>query len=417
MHTLASALDARQQRRRDITTISTIGVAHGTSHFFHMLLPPLFPAFIQAFGLSYSELGLLVTTFFVISGVGQALAGFIVDRLGARPVLFFAMGCFALASVAAGLAQGFGGLMLAAALAGLGNAPFHPADFTILNKRVSQPRLGHAFSVHGITGNLGWAFAPVFSIGIAEATGNWRMAYVGTALVALAVMALLFWQRAAIDDRQGSWNHAKPAAGAKVEHPMAFLKLPSVWLCFSFFFWSTAALSAIQSFASPALQKAYGLPATLTAYVVTGYMLAGAAGMVCGGFLVARAERLERTIALAMAFAATLLLLTASGVLPGLVAAAVAALAGFGTGVAGPSRDMLIKRASPPGATGRVYGTVYSGLDVGFAVAAPVFGALMDHGVTLGIFGGAAVALLMGIASAGLVGLGLSRRMASAVPA
>ncbi|MFX8258222.1 hypothetical protein ABTL23_19660, partial [Acinetobacter baumannii] len=83
--------------------------------------------------------------------------------------------CFALASVAAGLAQGFGGLVLAAALAGLGNAPFHPADFTILNKRVSAPRLGHAFSVHGISGNLGWAVAPVFLIGIAEASGNWRL--------------------------------------------------------------------------------------------------------------------------------------------------------------------------------------------------------------------------------------------------
>ncbi|MFT7724750.1 MAG: MFS transporter [Roseateles sp.] len=410
----ASPPDAGRQRRRDIATLSTIGVAHGTSHFFHMLLPPLFPAFIQAFGLTYSELGLLVTTFFVISGVGQALSGFVVDRVGARPVLFMAMGFFFLGAVAAGLAQGFGGLMLAAALAGVGNAPMHPADFTILNKRVSPPRLGHAFSVHGISGNLGWGLAPVFSIGIAEATGNWRLACAGTALLALAVIALAYWQRDAIDDRQGTWSHAKPAPGAKLEHPMAFLKLPSVWLCFSFFFWTTAALSAIQSFASPALQKAYGLPAALTAYVVTGYMLAGAAGMVCGGFLVARAERLERTIAAAMAFAAALLALTASGLLPGTAAAVVAALAGFGTGVAGPSRDMLIKRAAPPGATGRVYGTVYSGLDVGFAVAAPVFGALMDRGHALGIFGGAAVALLLGIASAGLVGLGLARRPVAA---
>lgn len=410
--TLASSLDAGLQRRRDVTTISTIGVAHGTSHFFHMLLVPLFPVFKAVFGLSYSELGLLVTTFFVISGAGQALSGFIVDRIGARPVLFAAMASFFLASVAAGLAQGFGGLMLAAALAGVGNAPFHPADFTILNKRVSQPRLGHAFSVHGISGNLGWALAPVFSMNIAQATGNWRFAYLGTALVALAVMGLLFWQRNAIDDRQGSWGHAKPAAGAQVEHPMAFLKLPSVWLCFSFFFWSTAALSAIQSFASPALHQIYGLPLALTAYVVTGYMLAGAAGMVCGGFLVAKAERLERTIALALALAAGLLLLVATGVLPGLLAATVAALAGFGTGLAGPSRDMLIKRASPPGATGRVYGTVYSGLDIGFALAAPVFGAILDHGMPRGVFAGSAAALLMGVASAGLVGMGLARRRA-----
>ncbi|MDN3919971.1 MFS transporter [Roseateles violae] len=416
MNTATLALDPRDQARRDYGTISLIGLAHGSSHFFHMLLPPLFPAFIRDFGLSYSELGLLVTTFFVISGIGQAMAGFLVDRRGARPVLFAALSCFVLASIAAGLANGFGGLMLAAALAGLGNSPFHPVDFTILNKRVSQARLGHAFSVHGITGNLGWALAPVFSIGIATATGNWRWAYLGTALVALAVIAVLLWRRDLVDDRQGSWGHAKPAAGAKEEHPMAFLKLPSVWLCFSFFFWTTAALSAVQSFASPALGKMYGLPLSVTAYVVTGYMLCGAVGMVIGGFLVAKVERLERTIALAMLLAAALLLLTASGWLPPYAAAAVAALAGFGTGLAGPSRDMLIKRAAPPGATGRVYGTVYSGLDVGFALAAPVFGALLDHDQPSSVFVGAALALLLGIGSAGLVGLRVAAgRLKSAV--
>jgi predicted MFS family arabinose efflux permease len=139
--------------------------------------------------------------------------------------------------------------------------------------------------------------------------------------------------------------------------------------------------------------------------------------MVCGGFLVARAERLERTIAFAMAFAAALLLLVATGWLPGGLAAGVAALAGFGTGLAGPSRDMLIKRASPPGATGRVYGTVYSGLDIGFALAAPVFGAILDHGMPRGVFAGSAAALTMGIASAGMVGLGLMRRSAAATAA
>jgi MFS transporter, FSR family, fosmidomycin resistance protein len=415
MNSTTLTLDGPSQARRDYGTISLIGLAHGTSHFFHMMLPPLFPAFMKDFGLSYSELGLLVTTFFVISGAGQALAGFLVDRTGARPVLFAALSCFVLASIAAGVATGFSGLMLAAALAGLGNAPFHPVDFTILNKRVSQPRLGHAFSVHGITGNLGWALAPVFSIGISEVTGNWRFAYLGTGLVALAVIALLFFKRDAIDDRQGSWGHAKPAAGAVAEHPMAFLRLPSVWLCFSFFFFTTAALSAIQSFASPALGAMYGLPLSITAYVVTGYMLCGAAGMVAGGFLVAKVERLERTIAMAMALAAGMLLLVAAGWLPPLVAAAATALAGFGTGLAGPSRDMLIKRAAPPGATGRVYGTVYSGLDVGFALAAPVFGALLDRGLPAGVFVGSAMALGLGVASAGLVGLRIARtRLATA---
>ena len=402
--------------RQDARTIGLIGLAHGSSHFFHMLLPPLFPWLIGEFGFSYSELGLLVSVFFVISGVGQALSGFVVDRVGARPVMFFALSSFAAAGLAAGTAQGYTGLLLAAALAGLGNAPFHPVDFTILNKRVSPQRLGHGFSVHGISGNLGWATAPVFMAGIATATGSWRTACLCGGLFALIVLGIMVWNRDALDDRQGAWAHqAKGGAGAgagKPEHPMAFLKLPSVWLCFSFFFWSTCALSAIQSFASPALQSMYGLPLSITAMVVTGYMLCGAAGMLVGGFLVGRVQRLEKIISVCLLGSAALLVVVASGLLPGMAALLVASVAGLGTGLAGPSRDMLIKRAAPPGATGRVYGTVYSGLDLGFCLAAPVFGAMLDHGMTSGIFYGSAFTLALSVVSAALVGVGVAARAA-----
>ena len=398
--------------RQDARTIALIGLAHGSSHFFHMLLPPLFPWLIGEFGYSYSELGLLVSVFFVVSGVGQALSGFLVDRVGARPVLFFALASFATAGLVAGTAQGYAGLLLAAALAGLGNAPFHPVDFTILNKRVSPQRLGHGFSVHGISGNLGWATAPVFMAGIASATGSWRAACLCGALLALVVLAVMVWNRDALDDRQGAWAHQAPGASAVAdEHPMAFLKLPSVWLCFSFFFWSTCALSAIQSFASPALQSMYGLPLSVTALVVTGYMLCGAAGMVVGGFLVGRVVRLEKIISVCLLASAALLVLVGTGWLPGMAAVVVAALAGVGTGLASPSRDMLIKRAAPPGATGRVYGTVYSGLDLGFCLAAPVFGALLDRGMTSGIFYGSAITLALSVVSAALVGVGVAARL------
>ncbi len=400
--------------RQDASTIGLIGLAHGTSHFFHMLLPPLFPLFIRDFGFSYSELGLLVTTFFVVSGIGQATAGFVVDRVGARPVLFMALGCFVASALAAASANGYAGLMLAAALAGLGNSPFHPVDFTILNKRVSPLRLGHAFSVHGISGNLGWAAAPVFMTGLTGLLGSWRLALVCAGGWAFVVLAVVWLNRASIDDRAGSLGaNGAPApsalAAAAGEHPLAFLKLPSVWLCFSFFFWSTCAMTAIQSFASPALQSLYGLPLSVTAFVVTGYMLCGAAGMVVGGFLASRSQRLEKLIGACLLGAALMLTLVASGVLPGLVAAAVAALAGAGAGLAGPSRDMLIKRAAPPGATGRVYGTVYSGLDLGFAVAAPVFGVLLDRGSPAAVFYGAATALALGVVSASFVGIRVAR--------
>ena len=395
-------------RRRDLRTISLVSLAHGTSHFFHMLLPPLFPVFAQTFGLTYAELGLLVTLFFAISGIGQALSGFLVDRVGARPVMFAALACFAAAAAGGALAQGYGGLVLAAALAGLGNSPFHPVDFTILNHRVSQPRLGHAFAMHGVSGNLGWALAPVVLLGVTTATGSWRWALAVCALWALAVLALMLWQQQAVDD---SVDRRAPVtrAGADVaQAPFAFLRLPSVWMCFSFFFFSTCALTAILSFAGPALHRMYELPLATASFVVTGYTLCGVVGLLLGGFLAARAERLERMVGVCLAGSALLLMLVGSGWLPASAALVIAAVAGLGTGLAGPSRDMLIKRASPPGATGRVYGTVYSGLDLGFALSAPLFGAVLDGGSPNAVFFGAALALVLGVLAASMIGLRLS---------
>jgi len=408
--------------------VGVVGVAHATSHFFHLLLPPLFPAFIEVFGLSYSQLGLLMSVFFVVSGVGQALAGFLVDRVGARPVLQGALACFVAAALVVASAQGYASLVVAAVLMGLGNAPFHPADFTILNQRVSSARLGHAFSAHGISGNLGWAAAPVFLIGLSSLGGSWRVAYVGAALLAAAVWLLVVLQREALDPPYEAARSSPPATEASAEQgaavgrvaakplaaerleALAFLKLPVLWLCFGFFFVVTAALSAIQTFSGPALQALYGLPLAASATVVTGFMLLGALGMVLGGFLSARIERLELTIGVAMSLSALLMLVVASGAVSGPVAVALCILAGLGSGLAGPSRDMLIRRATPPGATGRVYGTVYSGLDAGFAVAAPLFGWLLDHDQPAGVFLGAAVAWLMGVAVAALIGRRLAHR-------
>ena len=235
------------------------------------------------------------------------------------------------------------------------------------NERVAQyTNLGagrYRFDVNVAAPSLGhdWSEA-ITSVEVEIAPQPWQRKGIQAAIVlALLVLGIMVWNRDAIDDRQGSWaqQSAAPGAGGAAaaqqaamvrEHPMAFLRLPSVWLCFSFFFWSTCALSAIQSFASPALQTMYRLPLSVTAMVVTGYMLCGAAGMLAGGFLVGRVQRLERVISVCLLGSAALLVAVGTGWLPGMAALAVAALAGAGTGLAGPSRDMLIKRAAPPGA-------------------------------------------------------------------
>jgi len=361
---------------RDIETISLIGFVHGVSHFFHLLLPPLFPWLMQEFGLSFTGIGATMTVFFIVSGLGQAAAGFLVDRFGPVRVLAAGIVCFALAGVALHFATGYASLIVVAALAGLGNSVFHPADFTVLNHRVSQPRLGHAFSVHGLSGNLGWAAAPVFMTGIA-ATEGWRTAALGASVVALLALGLLLWRRQALADEE---PHAAKASG-DAGPTFAFLGVKAVWLCFLFFFLITAAFGAIQNFASPILQAVYDLSLTTGALALSTYLTAGAAGIVLGGFL-AQKQAQDLLIALALGFAALLAILLASGWPPAWSILPLMAGIGFCTGVAGPSRDLLVRRAATArfgkAAYGRVYGFVYSGLDLGLATAPLIFGGLMD---------------------------------------
>ena len=206
----------RAPERSDIEVISLIGFVHGVSHFFHLLLPPLFPWLMHDFGLSFTGIGVTMTVFFIVSGIGQAMAGFLVDRFGAVRVLGGGITCFVLAGVVLHFATGYPMLIVVAALGGLGNSVFHPADFTVLNHRVSAQRLGHAFSVHGLSGNLGWAAAPVFMTGIATAAG-WRSAALGASVVAVAALAMLFWRRHAITEAID--HHADKAAEDKVPKP------------------------------------------------------------------------------------------------------------------------------------------------------------------------------------------------------
>lgn len=384
----------------DAIVIGLVGLAHAASHFGHLLLPLMFPVFMQEFGLSYSQLGLLMTTFFVVSGLGQAGAGFVVDRLGARPLLFLALGIFALACVLASAVSGYVGLLCVAALAGLGNATFHPVDFTILNQRVSPARLGYAFSAHGLTGNLGWAAAPVFFAGMGSLVG-WRQAYLAAAVMYVGVFVLLFAMRSRLATQVAPRNTDQHA-----EHDMAFMKLPVVWWCFGFFLLSTMTLAVIQSFSISILKAMYGVPIESATLMLTAYMLCGAVGMFVGGFIAAKVENSDRVVAWAMAVGAVLLALCGTGYMGSSATMVVLAATGFAVGIGGPSRDMMIKKATPKGATGRVYGLVYSGLDTGFAISPIVFGVFMDKGWYGATLLGAALVLLLSVVAA----LGVGQR-------
>ena len=395
--------------RQDARVIGLVGLAHGTSHFYHVILAALIPWLKPEFHLSYAELGLLMTVFFSVSGVGQAMAGFIVDRYSARAVLFSGIGLLGLSAVMLSSAHSYAQLMLGAFLAGCGNSVFHPADYTLLNQRVSKGRLAHGFSVHGISGNIGWAMSPLFLTFVASRT-DWRTALLSAALLPLAVLALLVWNRHAL--RPGSASAPAASAGAGHGGAFGFLRLQVVWMCFAFFLISAVALAGIQSFAATSLVSLYGMSLAWATTAYTAYMIASAAGMVYGGFLAAGSRNHDRVIIMAFGTAALLSLVLATAVVPAWMAVALMGLIGLATGISGPSRDLLIRGAAPANATGRVFGVVYSGLDSGLALGPLLFGALMDANHPSGVFIGIGVFQALVILTA--LGVGSKTRLVAA---
>jgi len=386
--------------RTDAKLIGLVGLAHAISHFSQLILAPLFPWLKDAFDVSYTELGAVLTVFFVVSCMVQAASGFIVDKLGPRPVLFVGLGMLALAGFGYAMAQSYWMLLASAVVAGVGNGVFHPVDYTLFNRKVAPTRLGHAYSVHGITGSLGWALAPAFVVPIAMAY-SWRVAMASAGALALAVLVVLWFYRSvfALDVKT-----VQKATGQDAHLPTAgqfdFLRIPAVWMCFGFFLFYAMVISVVQTFAPVAAGHLHAVPVALVAVCLTVYMVASAVGMVFGGFLASDPSRCERIVGAGFGIAAMLALFLAFGDFAPVVVPVLFGAMGFASGIAGPSRDLLVKKSTPANATGRVYGVVYAGLDIGQAVAPLIFGRLMDNGRYTAVILGLAVVQGVLIASA-----------------
>jgi MFS family permease len=363
--------------RQDATLIGLVGLAHGLSHFSQLLLAPLFPWLKDAFGVAYTELGLLMTIFFVVSCAVQTLSGFIVDRYGPRPVLFAGLALLAVAAFGFALSTGWWMLAAFSVVAGVGNGVFHPVDYTLLNRKVHPSRLGHAFSVHGITGSLGWALAPAMLVPITLAW-SWRVALASAGVLVLVVIAVLALNRRQLALEMAAPRKAAAHAVSATEGRFDFLSIPAVWMCFAFFFFYAMALSGVQAFAPEAARLLHDVPARTAAMCLTVYMVCSAAGMVVGGFLASDPARCERIVGAGFGVAATIALMLGFGDVSAAAVPVLFGAMGLGAGIAAPSRDLLVKRSSPDNATGRVYGVVYSGLDIGQAIAPLLFGTLMD---------------------------------------
>jgi len=361
--------------KKDVEIISLIGLAHSISHFFHLIIAPLFPWIKVEFGLTYAELGLLMTTFYVVSSVVQSTSGLLVDRYGARPMLFIGIFFLMISAFILGFAQTYTMLLIGVSIAGLGNGVFHPVDYTMINHLVKEKNLAHAYSVHGVTGYLGWAAAPLFLLSLTALFDSWRVAEFGAGILAGIVLLILLYRRKQLED------HEVDKHDEEKEVPIATLaifKLPSMWMSWLFFYLTSFGFAGIQSFSSSALVDIYQIPISLTASSYTLFMICSALGLIAGGFVATKISDPDRVITTAFLISGVMAILTGLGIFPGWTVPVLFALMGFGGGMAGPARDLMVRAGTPKGASGRVFGLVYSGIDFGAASGPVLFGLFMD---------------------------------------
>ena len=355
-----------------------VGLAHASSHFFHLVLPPLFPILKQEFDVSYAQLGLLPGLFFAASGVMQIISGFLVDQFGARRVLLAGLVLLSISMLLCGLVSEFWMLIPLAVVGGIGNSVFHPADLAILTDKISRPRLGRAYGIHALSGNIGWAAAPVFIMTVVQFS-DWRTALVLAGCVGFAVLLVLLLSGTELVEsarHAASTRRPEVTAGENVR----MLLSPTVVSCFLYFTFLSTALIGIQTFGVTAMVQIYSVPLTLATTGLTLFLVASGVGVVCGGFAADWTDRHDVITMLGMTVGAIIFFVIGSSSISSSMLIPALIIAGFVAGTTTPSRDMLVRKVTPEGASGRVFGFVYSGLDLGSCLIPLILGWVLDYG-------------------------------------
>ncbi|MGE3936684.1 MAG: MFS transporter [Rhodospirillaceae bacterium] len=394
---------AAATRRQDTRVIGLVGVAHFYSHFYQLAFAPLFPFIVANDGLSYAQLGSVVMVFYITSGLAMTPMGVVVDRLGARLTLIIGLAMLATATALYGVTSSYWVMCGLAMVAGIGNSAFHPCDYSILSASVSEPRIGRAYSVHNFGGFLGYAVAPGMMFSIASVAG-WRPAIIVAGLCAIPILVVLHLYGGVFRDSA----HVRKEEGYKApeQSALALMLQPSILLCFLFFALIAGATIGLQSFTPAALEAAFETPLAIGNMALTAFLIGTPVGILAGGAVVDRLRQPDLIAAVGYGFGAVVIGLVALTPLPDVLTVIAFAVIGATFGVAFPARDMLVRAITPRGSSGKVFGFVYAGLDLGAAVMPAILGWLMDAGEPRILF-----LLVAGCSMAGLFSLLVSRRV------
>jgi MFS family permease len=362
-----------------LRTLGLISAAHWVSHFHLLVLPMLFPFLKAQLGVGYIELGFALTVFAVVSGLTQAPIGYLVDHVGARKVLLLGLALGGFALIMLSLHLTYTSLIGCAMLLGLANSVYHPADYAILSAHMDEARMGRAFSIHTFAGYFGGAVAPAIVAALVTTVGGLGALIVSGAVGPLIALLLMI---GGVPDAHAAKQRDAAGAAAK-----ASIITPALMLLTVFFTLLSLSNAGISNFGVVALMTGYATSFPTANLALTAYLGAGAAGVLAGGFLADRTTRHGQVAAICFAVNAAIVLAIATVALPDPVLIAAMTAAGFLGGVIAPSRDMLVRRAAPPGAAGRAFGIVSTGFNLGGIISPLLFGWIMDQSAPHWVFG------------------------------
>lgn len=373
--------------RADTLVIGLVALAHLLSHFYQVVLGPLFPLLKEEFGVSYTELGLTISVLYGVSGVCQAFVGILVDRYGGYRLMVFGVVTMSTAVLLMGFAPAYWVLLPLTALAALGNSVFHPADLSILSEKVHPSRLGRAFGIHGFGGTCGYFISPIIVYyGVTSVVG-WRMGLIVAGLIGLSAALLIWRYRSVLAMPRRDPNFSEERGGkADIGFYRDLVTSAPLMSAFFYFVMVAAALAGMQGFTVTALVERFDTPLHLAAAGVTAYFFGGAVGILLGGEIADRFRYPAFIASGGLAIAAVLMSTIGLFDMSITIIIGIMCSVGFWSGITQPSRDILVKGAAPERASGKTFGFVYSGLDLGGAVAPLYFGYLMDGGLYNEVF-------------------------------
>jgi MFS transporter, FSR family, fosmidomycin resistance protein len=393
--TQAIELPLSTERANERRLVGGVCFGHLVSHYYITLLAPLFLFVREDYGVTYTQLGLAYTAFNVVSTVLQTPTGFLVDRVNARMVIICGLLLGAGAFAIAGLVNSFWVFVAMFGVAGIANTVYHPANYAILSQHIPPARAGRVFSFHTFSGMLGNAIAPPTLLFMHSYVG-WRGAFLGAAVLGLVAAAVLLFTPEPVPL---ATRMRKQEATNRTLDGWRLLTAPAILINLVFFILLSFSGGGLNNYLVASLGALYGTPATVANSALTALLIMSAAGVLVGGILTGMTSRHGLVASSGLVVIAIVCVLIGLVDFNALALVVLMSAAGFFSGLTMPSRDMIVRAVTPPGAYGRVFGFVSSGFNIAGIVTPIIFGQLLDHGYVREIFFLMALCALLAIST------------------